>query len=237
MVTLTHKKWIVFDIDGTLIHYYTNEQEFKRLLKKAVSTTLSFLQTAGFRNISKIGLWERVESENREQLTGEVRLLENRLQHVFQLDPKLLTPSFQFQLAKQFLQPFFTQSRLYSEVQSVLSTLKQRKFTLAILANTLWDSPTELWKQELQRYEISHYFEHMFFARDIGWRKPAAKIFEHLMNELAVTPEEILVVGDDPREDIIGANKVGIDAVLVDRHNQYQHMTDYVITNLRQLLV
>ncbi|SDR18612.1 HAD family hydrolase [Natronobacterium texcoconense] len=48
-----------------------------------------------------------------------------------------------------------------------------------------------------------------------GWRKPAPEIFEQTADELGVSPEDLIHVGDDPRTDG-GIEDVGGQAILLE---------------------
>jgi len=51
----------------------------------------------------------------------------------------------------------------------------------------------------------------------VGWRKPRGEIFEHVLRELDVAPDEVLHVGDSLRADIGGANALGIRNAWITR--------------------
>jgi putative hydrolase of the HAD superfamily len=55
------------------------------------------------------------------------------------------------------------------------------------------------------------------FCRDTGWRKPAPPVFELVLDRLGVAAGDCLFVGDDPRWDIVGPERLGMPAVLIDR--------------------
>jgi putative hydrolase of the HAD superfamily len=50
----------------------------------------------------------------------------------------------------------------------------------------------------------------------VGWRKPAKEFFEEVIRLAECAPEEILFVGDDPRNDLEGARAAGMQALLLD---------------------
>jgi putative hydrolase of the HAD superfamily len=54
-------------------------------------------------------------------------------------------------------------------------------------------------------------------SSEIGWRKPARPFFEIVCRETKCQPEEVLFVGDDPQNDIRGANLAGMPAVWINR--------------------
>ena len=55
-------------------------------------------------------------------------------------------------------------------------------------------------------------FDKMFLSYEIGLRKPDAAIYEHVLNEVNLKPEETIFV-DDSRANIKGAEKLGINCI------------------------
>jgi ribonucleotide monophosphatase NagD (HAD superfamily) len=51
--------------------------------------------------------------------------------------------------------------------------------------------------------------------------KPAKAYYEHVIGTLAVPPETIVMIGDNPEHDIEGAAEHGIQTMLVDRLDPY----------------
>jgi putative hydrolase of the HAD superfamily len=66
--------------------------------------------------------------------------------------------------------------------------------------------------------------------------KPAPKIFQLALEKHAVDPEEALHVGDSVRDDVEGATKAGLHAVLLDRQGAHAGAGFPVIRRLDDLL-
>lgn len=60
---------------------------------------------------------------------------------------------------------------------------------------------------------------HVVVSSEIGWRKPAEAFFHHLADLADAPPRRILMVGDDPENDVRGPQKVGMNAILVSPGN------------------
>lgn len=56
-----------------------------------------------------------------------------------------------------------------------------------------------------------------FASSALGYRKPAAEFFAAIESELNYTPQQLLLVGDDPHNDVAGAQAAGWHALLIDR--------------------
>ncbi|HEX6726854.1 MAG TPA: HAD-IA family hydrolase, partial [Nitrospira sp.] len=65
--------------------------------------------------------------------------------------------------------------------------------------------------------------------------KPAPQIFQIALEKHAVDPEEALHVGDSLRDDVEGATKAGLHAVLLDRDGRHHGVGVRAIKSLEEL--
>ena len=76
-------------------------------------------------------------------------------------------------------------------------------------------------------------------ARDVGAAKPDARVFQAACDRLGLDPQRVLHIGDHPVQDILGAARVGMKTVWVNRfeaHWEAGHRADYEVTSLEQVL-
>jgi putative hydrolase of the HAD superfamily len=57
-------------------------------------------------------------------------------------------------------------------------------------------------------------------SSEVGWRKPAPQFFEIVCQRTQCSPAEILFVGDDCHNDILGAQMAGMPTAWIDRRNE-----------------
>jgi putative hydrolase of the HAD superfamily len=222
------KNVILFDLGNTLVQYF-ERNEFPEILKEAITEVYDYLNLT----VDLHDIWQRVKDEDHESKDYRVRPLEDRLARIFELDNP--SKDFIMTLCQYFMKPIFTRSQIYDDTLSSLSELKSMGFKMAIVSNTTWGSPAELWREEIKRFNLHKYFEINVFCRDVGWRKPSERIFEFTLNSLNTTPDRCIFVGDDPRWDIAGPNAVGIKAILIDRNGMYQNTEERRVSNLSEL--
>jgi putative hydrolase of the HAD superfamily len=91
----------------------------------------------------------------------------------------------------------------YPEVASVLDRLAP-DFTLAVMSN--FDGRL---RSVLNHLGLNALFSEIIISSEVGAEKPHPWIFEETARRLALAPEEILHVGDDPDADWRGAEAAG----------------------------
>ena len=107
----------------------------------------------------------------------------------------------------------------YPEAREALETLRGAGFALAAVSNvTFW--PGYVTRLLLERAGLGGFFEAQAYADEVGALKPDPSIFEKALEavkEAGVEAEHAAHVGDDFREDFLGAMSLGVAAILVDR--------------------
>ena len=99
-------------------------------------------------------------------------------------------------------------------------TFLKVKYKLVLLTN---GSPSlQQTKLEITP-EIAPYFDHIIISGAFGKGKPDPSIFHHALAQCDVTAEEALMVGDNLMTDILGASRVGIPSVWINRENNEPH--------------
>ncbi len=96
---------------------------------------------------------------------------------------------------------------------AALATLRSRGIRTGLISNTIW--PGELHREDLAALGLLEHIEYAVFSGDLGVWKPRPQIFLHVLERLDVAPENAVFVGDSPREDIRGAQAVGMRAVWI----------------------
>lgn len=99
------------------------------------------------------------------------------------------------------------QVELYAEVRPALRLLGGR-YRLFTASNG---------NADLGRIGIRHFFERNVAAREVGALKPDAAVFHKVIEGTGLAPAEVLFVGDDPKLDVEGARRVGMQPVWMDR--------------------
>jgi putative hydrolase of the HAD superfamily len=96
---------------------------------------------------------------------------------------------------------------LYPDVAESLQRLRGR-YRLFALSNG---------NADLRRCGLEHLFEGHVTAISAGAAKPDARIFSELLRTAGVPAAEVMHIGDDPRSDVSGAARAGLQAVWLNR--------------------
>jgi putative hydrolase of the HAD superfamily len=119
---------------------------------------------------------------------------------------------------------------------AALTTLRARGCRIGLISNTIW--PGQLHLDDMEQLGLRQYLEHTIFSGDAGVWKPSAAIFTRVLDGLGVAPAEAVFVGDNPREDILGAQAVGMRAIWV-RSQEFalgSVLPDAIITDQTELI-
>lgn len=94
--------------------------------------------------------------------------------------------------------------RLYDDVHPALTALTRHGFKLGVISN--WD---ERLRPLLTQLGLASYFSSLIISCEVGATKPDPRVFRRAAAELAVTPTQLLHVGDSHTMDVRGAEAIG----------------------------
>lgn len=109
--------------------------------------------------------------------------------------------------------PYIQSVRVRRGVKKLLKYLKKMELKLGIVAN-IWSGGMN---PVLEKIGIEKFFDTTVASIDVGFKKPDPKIFHLALDHLELSPEEVIMVGDNPRTDIQGAHNLGIGTVRLTR--------------------
>jgi putative hydrolase of the HAD superfamily len=118
------------------------------------------------------------------------------------------------------LRAAFTRAGLRPRAGAVetLRTLRERGFRLGLISVCSEEVPL-LWEET----EFAGLFDSTVFSASCGLRKPDPEIYFLACRELEVEPHEALFVGDGANDELAGAERVGMSAVLIHRAGLEPH--------------
>jgi FMN phosphatase YigB (HAD superfamily) len=117
------------------------------------------------------------------------------------------------------------------ETHAILNGLRQAGLRLGLLTNR--SHPVT---DDLEAWGLSGYFELALSAVEVSAWKPDPLVFKHFLERMGARPTTSLYVGDNYYADIVGAQRAGLQAVLLDPEGVFPEVDCPVIKNLSELL-
>lgn len=225
MKNITH---IFFDLDHTLWDYESNSI---LALKELVShfeidnhvTSEEFLKT--YHKINE-KLWHKF---NNGQIDRE-HIKQYRFPQVLRklnvfIDHK---PE---DLHEFFMTNCSNRSEVMPETHETLTYLKE-KYPMAIITNGF----SEAQYPKMKASNLNQYFSEMIISNEVGCRKPEKEIFDLSMKRLGAKPETSVMIGDNPKTDIRGAEQAGMKAIFYNPTGNRKSVTEWEIQSLGELV-
>ncbi|HEX5585283.1 HAD family hydrolase [Gaiella sp.] len=117
----------------------------------------------------------------------------------------------------------------------VLGQLRGAGYRLGIITNGIVPSQSA----KIEQVKLRDHVDDVVISGAVGFHKPDPRIFHHALGRLEVTPEQAWFVGDNPINDVRGAEALGITAVWFQRDQPWPAdlpMPRRTIRSLRELL-
>lgn len=186
-------KAVIFDLDNTLI-------DFMKMKRSSVTGAVKAMINAGLKlNQAKA---EKLMYSLYDKYGIEYgKIFQKFLEKTGGIDYRILSAGIVAYRKVQlgFLEP-------YPKVVPTLLRLKQKGLKLAIVS----DAPRLKAWMRLTELGIANFFEVVVAFGDVPEKKPSRLPFEKALKQLRLKPSEVLMVGDNPLRDILGAKKLGM---------------------------
>ncbi len=124
----------------------------------------------------------------------------------------------------------------------VLKTLHDEGFTIALVADGEWESFQNVYRKN----GLGYCFDAWIISEVVGRQKPDSIMFETACEKLGLTQADkgrIVMVGNNLKKDIAGANRQGMISVWLDWSPRYFHTAEepdwkpcYTVSTPAQLL-
>lgn len=125
----------------------------------------------------------------------------------------------------------------YEDSLDALEYLKRKGYKLGIITNS--DGEWGNKRQRLSKFPLISYFDIIIIGGEDNIKpKPNVQPFIFSCEKLNLSPNECVMVGDDPVKDCLAAKKAGFYSILVDREGKVKYAelyADFVVQNLKEL--
>ena len=213
---MTYKNYI-FDLYGTLVDIKTDEEDIKLWSKLALFYgCYDAIYGAEELNKRYLSLVNQEEDELSSTLSDVHEAHpEIKLESVFKklYEEKGVNPSDELVIhTGQFFRVLTTEYiKLYDGVIELLSRLKKAGKKVYLLSN----AQRIFTEYELHVLNIAQYFDDIFISSDYGTKKPDKRFFNMLIEKHSIKPNESIMIGNDMRSDIEGAQNVGMNTMYI----------------------
>lgn len=203
-VEMPELKAILFDLDNTLYHWdpcdLRGRQAAWAVLQGAAPISFEQFMT----------LHDRGRDHLKKHLHGQSSNHNRALFFKFitdQLDPRP-RPDLVLAMHNQYWDAFFSVMQPHPDAVRILSHL-QGQYKLALVSNHVAIPQFE----KITRLGFESYFDVLITSEEAGVEKPDRRIYELALQELGVTAAEGVMIGDNPRGDIVGAHDAGVRTI------------------------
>lgn len=107
----------------------------------------------------------------------------------------------------------------------VLQSLYEEGFRIALVADGEWESFQNVYREN----RLGHCFEQWIVSEVVGKQKPDRSMFDTAMEKMKLTDADkprIVMIGNNLKKDIAGANRYGLISVWLDWSPRYFHMVE-----------
>ena len=223
-------KHLFFDLDRTLWDFEKNSNVALQHIYKEYELDnhfehfLQFYKT--YKNINS-DLWVKYGSKKitKEELR-DTRFLKTLEKH------KIYSPELAKKISEDYIHISPRQTQLFPKTIDTLKELKNRNYSLHIITNGF----EEVQYIKLKESLLDSYFDIIVCSEHIGFNKPDKRIFQHAMNQANAKVFESVMIGDDLKIDILGANQIGMEAILFDPNDEHKTKAFQKIKVLDELL-
>jgi putative hydrolase of the HAD superfamily len=221
-------KAIVFDLGGTLIDYAGGFELWPDMEGPGLVAAYDVLWQKPLRlpaveTFRRIG-YNRLPERWQQAVRGERNLTtEDLLQEIITfLRIKGIKPEWLAEAVEAYEALTNSRTVLMPHAETTLAELKQQGYKLGVISNTMFRGRVHI--ADLQKFSLNDYFDVLHFSADVNLWKPRAETFHHVLEQLGVTPEEAVFVGDDPASDVLGGRNAGMFTVHYQSNSRFPNV-------------
>jgi putative hydrolase of the HAD superfamily len=188
---------VVFDLFGTLVPAYAHHDVLSRM------ATILGLDPRPFVAAFAVDTREARETGRYGSLGENIQDVCHRLEHSITDEQLHAAVRLRRESIAKGLHP-------RNDALPTLSTLRRRRLSVGLISDCCHVVP-ELWSQA----ELARYVDAAIFSCQVGLRKPDPEIYSIACEALGVQATTCLYVGDGGSNELSGAARLGMDAVLL----------------------
>ena len=202
--------WLLFDLDNTLLDFsQTSKRAFQEL-----SEIFDFHKPDSYNTYHQINAkyWHYFEKH-------KINAHDLRYGRFKEFLETLGSKADYTAVAEKYLQLLIDFSEWIPGAENILKELSQTH-RLVIITNGL----KEAQHGRLEKHSMKQYFEHIFISEELGVSKPHQDFFQQVHQTIEEPDKnKVLVIGDNPKSDILGGEKFNYHTCWFNYHQEKKH--------------
>ncbi|WP_249029534.1 YjjG family noncanonical pyrimidine nucleotidase [Tannockella kyphosi] len=222
-------KYILWDIDDTLIDFKSSEKQAIKSCFKDFGVTLTDEDIEIYSNINH-NYWELLAKQKIEKETMLNQRFEDFIQYLSleNLDCKTINTLYQERLGDYAI--------LFKDAFELCTKFKSNKKQYAVTNGTVIAQ-----NKKLNKTGLRELLDEVFISDEVGYQKPDIRFFQHVFHEIPdFNPEKAIMIGDSLSSDMLGANNAKIDCCWFNPNGNLNKdkaiQINYEIKELKELL-
>ena len=217
---------VFFDLDHTLWDFEKNSAlTFEKIFDK-LNLDLNLNDFL----ITYEGINHKYWKLYRENRISQKELRYNRLIKTFEAINFELEPRTIAMISDKYILHLSTFSNLFKGAIPLLRFLKD-KYYLHVITNGFEAAQNN----KIINSGLSPYFENIFTAEKVGYKKPHPFIFKHALYNTQTFAHNSLMIGDSLEADVLGALDIGMQAIHFNSHNEPLHDYCPIVKTLNEI--
>ena len=217
---------IFFDLDHTLWDFEKNSMlTFDKIFNEQM-LSIDLEQFIFYYNPINHYYWKKY----RENKISQDELRYNRLADTLDQIKFKTTKSQIDQISEAYITYLSSFSHLFEGAIPLLEKLKSN-YNLHIITNGF----EQVQNLKIKNSGLKTFFDFIFTAEQVGFKKPHPKIFMEALNQTKADPKKALMIGDSLEADILGALTQGMHAIHFNSHQEELHDKCLIVNSLNEL--
>lgn len=217
---------VFFDLDHTLWDFEKNSALTFEKIFNEIELMVFLEDFLEFYNPINQAYWKLYRED---KITQEA-LRFNRLAKTFEKINYTISDEIINKISEKYIDYLSTFPHLFDGAIGLLEMLSER-YRLHIITNGF---------EQVQHFKIKNsgiqsFFEHVFTAEKIGYKKPHPQIFIEALKLSGSKAENSIMIGDSLEADIIGALDQGMYAIHFNSHGEKEHDLCSIVHSLDEI--
>lgn len=226
-------KAVIFDLDNTLCN---STVVIENILRNIFTKYLKYFPDKNVEGLISLNIrtFQKLISDPNVPLSAAIICVWFEIFEQLQIKPPL---KIILRLIEYIRSEANKKIRLIDGTLELVSYLKLKGIKIGVLTNGVFIDQAN----KLVKLKLDSFIDYLVTSDMCACDKPNPKIFRYLLNKMCVSPDQVVMIGDDIVADIKGANNLGIRTIYLKNSNSGNIgkkfvKPDYIKTNHKDVL-